>query len=220
MSDSSENAPLDLALRSGSMVAVRRMRAEQAWVLTIDGRMVILTVDAATGASMHVGDEVELRVGIREGAAWFVEGEVAEVVFQRDGATVHVRTTSVPERRQQRRHLRIPAFDVELSLRSQRDTDEREWLPAVGYDISAGGVRFSSEQRLRVGELVDAKVHLPSDRQSVDIEARGIIVWGQAAGDEGGPRIPMYALAFKDLTPAVEDRIAGWVLTRQTNRLG
>lgn len=211
--------PLDEAFAPGGLVALRRMREDRAWVLTVDGLVTILTVDAELAATLHEGDDVELRAGVREGAAWWVEGVVMAVIVNPKGATVHVRARSLPERRQERRHLRIPAFDVEVSLRSQRAIPEREWFTANGFDISAGGMRFSSQRQLRVGEMVDLKVHLPSDRRPVEVDAEGVIVWGHEGGPDQVPRVPHYAVAFHDLSSATEDRIAGWVLERQTSRL-
>lgn len=222
----------DSPVKPRTQVSLLRFLEARARVVRADDPFVLVEAPLEQLAGMHPNEHLRIRFGIRDEAGYLAEGVVDRVVPSTDGtATVSIRVTSGAARRQQRRHVRTPAFDVQLIVRDARDADadadaaiaidgDATWVQAYGHDISAGGVRFTATQPLPVGVPVELRVQLPHDQRPLELSTAGRIVWGIDVPDASSPEHRhQFAATFTNLARQLEDEIVAWVFDRERSHL-
>jgi c-di-GMP-binding flagellar brake protein YcgR len=111
---------------------------------------------------------------------------------------------------ERRRYVRV---DINSAISVKR-AGKVTTLEAVGKDISLVGIRFSSQEKLRLGEVVE--VELKSSPRSPSFVLRGQVVWSALVPGAGEKRKPVYDAGVKllNLNKADEAKFLALVYDR------
>jgi hypothetical protein len=206
---------LDQDARSGALPPPERGRrvfvhgpSGGRWAATVAGRrsdLVALAPPAGTGGAVPPPVGARLRLEYVVGDVP-LEAEGAIVAVPAPGApgVYVVRLAGAPARVQRRGAVRVP---VRLVVSATLGGDEGEAIGGVTDNLSVSGALMRTPRALVAGRRVRLQV---ADDRGGTLELAGRCVRCDRLPD--APRAWRAAIAFDELGPAAEDRLAGLVL--------
>jgi hypothetical protein len=198
--DPAEKDPKNQRLHAGDAVALERESGD--WMKGVVVAVEEDGIDVVVDGSIVEGELLSVSRTVRDDARYTA---VMEVVDAAPGRS-RVRLVGEWKRVQMRRSVRVSVFDGCLDVGG----DDGGRL----LDLSAGGLRFESEQEHAPGDVLDLHLQLP---QTGPVSVRGEVV--RVIGrrtEDSGPR--QYGVRFCGLDEAVRVKIMTWVFAEQARR--
>lgn len=198
--DPAENDPKNQRLHAGDTVGLERESGD--WMKGVVVAVEADGIDVVVDGSLLEGELLSVSRTVRDDARYTAVMEVLDAGLGRS----RVRLIGEWKRVQMRRSVRVAVFDGCLDVVG--DADGRL------LDLSAGGLRFESEQEHATGDVLDLHLQLP---QTGPVTVRGEVVRviGRRTG-EARPR--QYGVRFCGLDEAMRVKIMTWVFSEQARR--
>ena len=104
---------------------------------------------------------------------------------------------------EKRNYIRL---DFQLQLNFNKEDGSGESFPAITKNISAEGLRFTSDQKLEKGSKIDFEIDLPNREKPVHF--KGEVVWSKAASSADKGKKGNYDIGIKFVEVDKKDRNA------------
>ncbi|MCD5405063.1 MAG: PilZ domain-containing protein [Desulfotomaculum sp.] len=116
------------------------------------------------------------------------------------------------KRIQLRHFVRVPVImDVKYKK------NDADWVKTVMLDISGGGIKMATKEKIEPGKLLDLHFKIPAKKEMVDVNVKAEVVRCNLVDDE--TKLFYAGLKFLDLNQGMEDMICSFVFRKQIEQI-